>query len=180
MVEENQGSPYTNLSFKKRKMKRNKLGQEEMIGFAMIIIIVAVVVLVFIGFSIRNQQTENVESYEVESFLQSALQYTTDCENNLERFSVQKLIFACYSKEQCLDGRKSCDALKDEMTKMLNESWRIGEERPVKGYDLIIRTDKNESILGLSQGEITSNSKGAVQDFARGERLIEIIFKAYY
>ena len=175
MDEPNQDLAYTNPSFGK-----NKLGQEEMIGFAMIIIIVAVVVLVFIGFSLRNPQTENVESYEVESFLQSALQYTTDCESNIERLSIQKLIFSCYSKEQCLDGRKSCDVLRDEMTKMLNESWKIGEERPVKGYDLIIRTDKNESILVLSQGEITSNSKGAVQDFARGERLIEIIFKAYY
>ena len=175
MDEPNQDLAYTNPSFGK-----NKLGQEEMIGFAMIIIIVAVVVLVFIGFSLRNPQTENVESYEVESFLQSALQYTTDCESNIERLSIQKLIFSCYSKEQCLDGRKSCDVLKDEMTKMLNESWKIGEERPVKGYDLIIRTDKNESSLGLSRGEITSNSKGAVQDFARGERLIEIIFKAYY
>ena len=175
MDEPNQDLAYTNPSFGK-----NKLGQEEMIGFAMIIIIVAVVVLVFIGFSLRNPQTENVESYEVESFLQSALQYTTDCESNVERLSIQKLIFSCYGKEQCLDERKSCDVLKDEMTKMLNESWKIGEERPVKGYDLIIRTDKNESILVLSQGEITSNSKGAVQDFARGERLIEIIFKAYY
>lgn len=165
---------------KKMEKQKNKKGQEEMIGFALIIIVVAVVVLVFIGFSLRNPQTENVESYEVESFLQSALQYTTDCENNLERFSVQKLIYSCYEKGQCTDGRKSCDALKSEMTAMLNESWKIGEERPVKGYDLIMKTDKNETILGLSQGEITSNSKGAVQDFARGERLIEIIFKAYY
>ena len=164
------------------KKQKNKSGQEEMVGFALIIIIVAIIVLVFLGFWLRKPAAENVESYEVESFLQSMLQYTTDCENNIEKLPMQKLISSCHERGQCLDGRKSCDVLKTEMSNMLNESWKTGEERPVKGYELIIRTDRNESILSLNQGEITSNSKGAPQDITSrgGETLIEIIFKAYY
>ena len=158
-------------------VKRSKKGQEEMVGFAMIIIVVAIIMLVFLGFSLRKPQAENVESYEVESFLQATLQYTTDCENNIQKLSVQRLISSCYKKEQCLDGRKTCDVLKTEMEGILNESWKTGEERPVKGYDFKIGTDKNETLISFSQGEITSSSKGAVQDFSGG---IEITFKAYY
>jgi len=175
MVEGHQGSPYTNPSFK--KMKKNKSGQEEMVGFALIIIMVAIILLAFLGFSLRNPQSENVESYEVESFIQSVLQYTTDCENNIEKLSVQKLISSCYNKEQCLDGRESCDVLKTEISRILNESWKIGEDRPIKGYDFKIGTDKNESIVSFSQGEITNSLQGAGQDLAKG---IEVIFKAYY
>ena len=69
-------------------MVEEKKGQEEMVGFALILILVAIIVLVFIGFSIRSPEKESVESYEVESFLQSMLQYTTECENNVEKLPV--------------------------------------------------------------------------------------------
>ena len=164
-----------------KKMKeKNKLGQEEMIGFALILILVAIIVLVFIGFSIRSPQKESVESYEVESFLQSMLQYTTECENNIERLSVQKLVFACNAKEKCLDEKNSCEVLKLELEEMLKESWPIGEERPVKGYELIIMAEGNESILDIREGDITANSKGSSQDFFRSQTLIEVLFEAYY
>ena len=161
-------------------MKKKK-GQEEMVGFALILILVAIIVLVFIGFSIRNPEKESVESYEVESFLQSMLQYTTECENNIEKLSVQKLIFSCNAKEKCLDEGNSCDVLKADLEEMLASSWPIGEERPVKGYELIIMADKNnESILDIKVGNITANSKGSSQDFFRGQILYGIQFKAYY
>ena len=101
------------------EIARKKRAQEEMVGFALIIILVAVIFLVFLGFSLRNQEKKNVESYEVESFLQSLLQYTTKCENNVERLSVRKLISSCYAKEKCLDEKNSCDVLKSDLTRIL-------------------------------------------------------------
>ncbi len=160
--------------------KINKRAQEEMVGFALIIIIVAIIMLVFLGFSLRSPQKETVESYEVESFIQSFLQYTTECENNVERLSVQKLIFSCNNKELCINGAKSCDILKSDLSQILNESWKIGADRPVKGYELSIKTDQNQTILELKNGETTVNSKGAVQEFFRSNTLINIIFRAYY
>src|SRR3989338_10745103 len=102
---------------------KNKFGQEEMVGFALILILVAIIILVFIGFSIRSPEKESVESYEVESFLQSMLQYTTSCENNIEKLPVQKLVFSCNAKEKCLDGRDSCEVLQTELESILKESW---------------------------------------------------------
>ena len=161
-------------------MDRRKKAQEEMVGFALIIILVAIILLVFLGFSLRNPAKENIESYEVDSFLQSAIQYTTKCENNLERLSIRKLIFSCYAKEQCLDGKDSCDILKSDLSRILDESWPTGEERPVKGYEFRILTDKNNTILELKKGATTKGSKGSSQDFFKGNTLIKIEFKAYY
>ena len=162
------------------EIARKKRAQEEMVGFALIIILVAVIFLVFLGFSLRNQEKKNVESYEVESFLQSLLQYTTKCENNVERLSIRKLISSCYAEEKCLDEKNSCDVLKSDLTGILDESWKIGEDRPVKGYELEIITDKNESILDLKKGEETRSSKGAPQDFVKSSTLITVKLRVYY
>lgn len=160
-------------------MKRK--GQEEMVGFALILILVAIILLVFIGFSIRSPEKESVESYEVESFLQSMLQYTTSCENNIEKLPVQRLISFCNSKEKCLDERNSCEVLKSDLEEMLSNSWVVGEERPVKGYELtIVTSENNGSILDIRAGNVTTNSKGSSQDFFRSQTLYEVQFKAYY
>ena len=160
-------------------MDKNK-GQEEMVGFALIIILVAIIMLIFLGFSIRSPEKENVESYEVESFLQSMLQYTTKCENNIERLSIREVIFSCLNEEECLDGTKSCDLLKSDLTGILDESWKVGEDRPVKRYELNITTEEGTNILELKKGVTTGSSKGSFQEFFKSSTLVNIQFKVYY
>ncbi len=158
--------------------KIRKYGQEEMVGFALIMIIVAVIILVFLGFSLRSSKKETIESYEAESFIQASLQYTTDCRDEFEPVSIQKLIFNCYKGEQCLNGIEACDVLNSTLTSILEESWKIGET-PVKGYELKIFVDEEETekMPKIKQGNITSNSKGASQTFPKG---IEVQFTVYY
>ena len=158
---------------------KNKFGQEEIVGFALIIIIVAVILLIFLGFSLRNQQKEIVEDYEVDSFIQSFLQYTTDCEDNLEYLSIQKLIFNCYDREICLDKRDACDVLNSTLKDIVKESWNVEGDRPVKGYELRIIIDEEEILL-LEEGNITKNYKESMQDFSKSGKDSEIYFKAYY
>jgi hypothetical protein len=161
------------------KKRLNRKGQEEMVGFALIVIIVAVILLVFLGFSLRNSQKESIESYEAESFLSATLQYTTDCRSNLEYLSIQKLIFECYRGSECFDDRDSCDVLNSTLEGILEESWDTGEESPVKGYELNITSGSGE-IIFIKKGEITSNSKGSSQELVRGGNTLGIIFIAYY
>jgi len=153
----------------------NKKAQEEMVGFAMIIILVAVILLIFLGFSLRNQKNETIKSYEVESFIQSSLHYTTDCRDNLEFFSVQELISKCNDDARCLDGRQTCDVLKPILRGIANESWKIGAERPIKGYKFKINSTIKE-ILDIEEGNITANSKGSTQFLPNN---IKISFTAY-
>lgn len=147
-------------------------------GFALIIIIVSVILLFFFGFSLRDGQKQSVESYEVDSFIQGFLQYTTDCKDNSEYLSVQKLIFECDNEFICLDEREACDVLNSTLKDIADESWKTGQDRPVKGYELVISVNEEE-ILVFMEGNITNSYKGSLQDFAKGSDSIEVSFRVY-
>ncbi len=157
----------------------SKKAQEEMVGFAIILVIVAVILLVVLGSSLRRSDREVLESYEVSGFIQSFLQYTTGCEGSRENFTVQKLIFECDVEAKCIDGRNSCSVLENTVDDMLKESWNVGEEFLVKGYELIILSNLGE-IVNITEGERTNNYKGSSQDFSRSGSNVEILFTAYY
>ncbi|MEN7981900.1 MAG: hypothetical protein ABFQ65_00450 [Nanoarchaeota archaeon] len=161
--------------------RRSKKGQEEIVGFAMIIIIVSVVLLVFLSISLRNNEKETIKSYEIESFIQAFLQHTSECRrsDNLDYLSVQKLIFSCDNQDKCLDGQDTCEILEETLNKIFEEYWKVGEDRPLKGRKIKIFSGGKE-LLFIQEGNITSNSKGAVQEFFRSGSEISINFVVYY
>ena len=93
----------------KIKKITSKKAQEEMVGFALIIIIVAVILLVFLAISLNKSKKEDLGDNEVNSFIQSFLSYTTSCgEYSDSYYSIQKLITECVNYESnCLDGRET-------------------------------------------------------------------------
>lgn len=147
-----------------------KRSQEEMIGFALIIILVSVILLVFLAFSLNKPKTE-IESYEVNSFLQATLQYTTTCQTSsgIKKFNtLQDLVFECELKNKCSDEKDSCEILNESLTSILKESWQTGEDRPNKGYELIINTQE-ELILKIQEGNLTNNCRGSSQSFSKSK-----------
>lgn len=160
--------------FIQMRNNKNKRGQEEMVGFALIIVIVAVILLIFVGFSL-TRKTEAVESYEVESFIQAMMQQTSDCRDNLERLDVQSLILRCRSNGKCIDDRNTCDVLKETLEEIMAESWKIGNT-PVIGYNLSI-TIENEIVMSISEGNKTINYKGSFQKLQHD---IDILLNIYY
>jgi hypothetical protein len=162
-----------------KSLPKSKCAQEEMIGFALIIVIVTVVLLVFLGLSLRGEQKENVESYEVESFIQTFLQYTTDCRDNVEYLTIQKLIFDCNENKKCSDDRETCEVLNSTLTGIADKGWKVGEENVVKGYKIEILKE-NSRLLLIEEGNQTNNYKSAMQDFSRAGSSFDIYFTAYY
>ena len=162
----------------KVKMRKSVKGQEEMLGFALIMIVVAVILLVLLGFSLGRAQKQETESYEVESFIWAFLQYTTDCAENYEfdYVSIQNLIFKCNNKKACLDERDSCAVLDENLRKIAEEGWK---GKPIQGYEMSIWAE-GENLLFLEEGNKTKDSRGAVQDFSKGGESINISFSAYY
>ena len=160
---------------------KSKFGQEEIVGFALIIIMVAVILLVFLGFSLKKPPKEPIESYEVESFIQAFLQYTSDCRDagNLEYLSIRKLIFDCNNNKMCLDETPACEVLESTLTEITEESWKVEEDRPIQGYNLTI-TVNGEDLLFFEKGNITNNYRGSMQDFVKSGSSFDISFTAYY
>ena len=163
----------------------NKKAQEEFVGFILIIIIVSVILLVFLGLSIRNNDPSSVEDYEVKNFLQSILQYTSDCQGVRGDFrDIEDLIFDCKNGEYCLDpeinSRKACDVLNNTSREIIEESWQIGVENPVKAYNFTIILDEVEVLTSVIDGENSANFRGNYQNFYREGASIDIYFEVYY
>jgi hypothetical protein len=164
-----------------KMLNKKKKAQEEIVGFALIIIIVAVILLFFINFYIRSGEKESVENYEVNSFIQAFLHYTTDCKDYLEYLSVHKLILECDDDAWCLDDRKTCDVLNSTLRNIVDKTWKVGEDEPVKGYELKITANEEElPFISFMEGNITGNYKGAGESLPKSGYLIKILFRAYY
>ena len=124
-------------------MKNNR-GQEEMVGFAVIAIIVSIGILILLSFMIRSPTKGDTENYQVDSFIGSALQYTTSCESDVEFLSLQDLIIACGNGEMCFDGRDSCNELNSTVIDLVGNGWNVGANSSVKGYNLKVLIDGQE------------------------------------
>ena len=133
-------------------MKKKK-SQEEMIGFVLIIVIVAVIALVFLAISLRRT-SQDIESSEIKDFLEAALMFTSSCQITPENFlEFNDLVGACYNKEKCLDEKDSCEVLNDTAIGLLESGFNIEK---YKGYTLKIYDGKNETLLYVSKGNETS------------------------
>lgn len=160
-------------------LKNSKKAQEEMMGFAIIVIIVAVILLIFLGFSMINRDRDSVESYEAESFLKALLHYTSDCEDAGGPLQIRDLIYKRYEEQECLNGEKSEDILVTTIGDILDESWQVGEDTPIKGYLLNISIN-GEYLESWKKGNQTYNSKGTIQEFPKSGRKVELIFEVFY
>lgn len=141
---------------------KNKRSQEEMIGFVLIIVLVAIVALIFLSISLRKSPVK-IPSNEVESFLYSIERYSTECYASPEReYDIKDLIVSCSANEVCLNGEKSCDVLGRSLSGILDKSWKPGDENPVKYYNLkIYNKNTNKTVLALKQGNCTGIRTGS-------------------
>lgn len=121
------------------KMKRK--GQEEMVGFVLIMLVVAVIFLVFLGIYLgKNDSPQPVESEEISDFLGAIFQYTTDCASSdpSNPLKIRVLIRECYEGEICLDGRDSCRVLQNNLRNLVESSWNFRNNSQEQGYQLSI------------------------------------------
>jgi hypothetical protein len=160
------------------KMKLKRKGQEEIGGFAVIIVLVGIIFLLFLGFMLVKGPKEATEDYQVKSFVQSLLHITTLCEQNGENISVQELIRECQKEANCAYGLEACDVLNSTLSDILDKSWVVGdaEEFPIQGYQLNI-TSYGEKMVLLKKGTTSNQYKGSGQTLPNE---IEIYFNLYY
>jgi hypothetical protein len=146
-----------------------KRGQEEMIGFVLIIVLVAVIALVFIAIQIRKPG-EIQDSKEIQNFLYSSLKFTTECKmNNWSFENVGDLVEDCYLEEDCLNG-DSCRILNRTFSGLINsnfnkENWRIE-----------IYKGNETGILDIQKGNKTGRMEGG--EVIIGDR-VRINLKVY-
>jgi hypothetical protein len=168
-----------------KRIKKSRRGQDEMVGFGLIIVLVAVILLVFVASTLKKSTKDNIESYESSSFIQAVLQQTTVCEKDLKNIDVKELIFECanegINEKRCSNNLKACLVLNNTIKEIAKETWKVGGDNITKGYDLVIVAN-SKPIVGIFEGVSTKNSKGNYQDFANadGNDKVSFYFTAYY
>jgi hypothetical protein len=152
----------------------NKRAQSEMVGFALILIIVMVLIFVFLSVSKNEENESEILDYEPNSFLQSLLFHSTSCEVSagLDKYgTIEKTMKYCVENRECLNDIDPCKELEEELSKIVEKSWNVGENSKNKGYSLNL-TYRGEPIYGFSDGIKTPNYRYASQKFDGG-RFIE-------
>jgi len=165
------------MGLNKKICPRSKRSQEEMVGFGVIVGLVAVILLIFLYFAISGKSKDNLDDYKAKSFLQSAMNYNTNCDGVRElNLSVEKLIGECEANRNCVNGLNSCEVLTTTMNALLEKGWQ--GEGEISGYSLNI-TEEGREVISLQKGNNTGNSRGTLFPTSRYGSLIEVKFKIY-
>jgi len=146
---------------------RHKRGQEELVGFVLIVVITVIVFLIFLAFQFnKHGNQQNREDEEVRQFLVSLNHYTTDCAISYEPAyaSVLDLSEWCYKGASCTNEESACDVLNNSVSGILNANWIISEGSVIRGYELNISYKTNasqEDILFVQKGSCVGNTRGS-------------------
>ncbi len=157
-----------------------KKGQEEMVGFALIIIIVAIIALVLLVIANKKPVPAD-ESRELANFLNSMAYYTTNCSSSPEHsYNLKELIRACSQDEKCLNGLVACDVMNRTFVSMLQESFP--RESSVKSYylDIDYNATSVRSIFSLGNLSCPGKKMGAEFFYPANPGVITIMLQGCY
>ncbi len=154
----------------------NKKAQHEIMGFVLIIVMVAILALIFIGFYLRKSATTSLqESQDASNFLQAVMQVTSSCKISSQYGSMQDIIKACYKGESCEDGASSCSILNSTISSIIKSEF--SSDKPVKAYNFRIYLDKtNNQVLSLNSGNMTGSCYSGQQriNTVNGDLVLEL------
>ncbi len=143
------------LKFSIKKMKR---GQQEIVGFALIVVVVIIALMILLIFSLRTPTPEK-DSVDVQNLISSVMIYTTQCSvSHIEYENVKSLIKSSYQRRNCVNLGTSAG---EELNKTLeNIMQRVLEsEGALKGFELNIYEQENKEktadLLVMSGGNCT-------------------------
>jgi len=148
-------------------------GQEEMVGFVLIIIVVAVIFLVILGIYARKPgQVDPRTSGEVYFFLESVMETTTPCALGYvpNYITLSDLLEKCLddmedrSETRCVSGESVCDAANSTLWAIFGGSWSVGPKHSVKGYifETVMEVDNRREIsIKIEEGVCGYRRAGA-------------------
>ncbi|MFH1291078.1 MAG: hypothetical protein ABIH79_00800 [archaeon] len=136
---------------------RNLKGQQEMVGFVLIVVLVIIGLMVFLIISVRNSP-EPVNSLAIENMLASIMKHTTGCAIVFEPEydSFYESFKSCYKDDDCINlGRSACDYLNESLRDVLGDV--MDSEATVGAYQLDFFVKDGESLLRIVEGNCTGS-----------------------
>ena len=138
-----------------------KKGQEEMMGFVLIVMIVVVMGVVFLLFSVRQSaKSMTKESTEMSDLVDSILYYTTDCQSaSWANLSVKEVMQGCSNGKSCMGGPSYCTQLNTTLSGLLPKFRTELELSRIHGWNLSISNlGANADVGPFTGGNTTSGN----------------------
>jgi hypothetical protein len=158
-------------------MLRNKKGQQEMVGFILIVVLVMIGLMVFLVISVREPpRVEN--SLVVENLLGSVMRHTTECaivyEPNYDDF--EDLFKSCHFGDQCTNiGKSACEYLNESLRAVLGDM--IASEASINSYGLGFFAKDEAGMTGflqINEGNCSGSVKSAQRSIVSGSETLVI------
>lgn len=141
----------------------NNKAQEEMVGFVLIVVLVAVIFLIFMGIAFRQAvNTPEKQSKDVSEFLDSVMQYTTECSLNYAPSDIGDLMikYAEDNTTKCVNTEDSAGSiLENDLKGIFSASWNIGSQSNYKGYifSSYLNLSQETELISISEGNCSGN-----------------------
>jgi|TARA_B100001964_G_scaffold215449_1_gene253800 hypothetical protein len=160
---------------------KSKKGQQEMVGFVLIVVLVVVGLMVFLIISLRDTP-ENEGSLEVVDALDALMKHTTECAVvYVPAYDDFEALFkSCHDGDQCSNlDRSACDYLNESLTDVVG-AMVASEGGAVSYYqvDFIVKDDVGEEgLLRIFEGNCTGGVNAAQRSFVSGSESLVIRMK---
>lgn len=146
---------------------KNRKGQEEIAGFVLIVVLVAIIFLVLLGLFIKGSGKDSMQnSNNVRQFLESSMEYTSDCAINEPNYlTLGELIAKCKasSGSLCANDENVCKAANRTISSLLDAGWLISKDGNYKGYQFTSAMNQSsvmKPFIQISRGNCTSKFVG--------------------
>jgi hypothetical protein len=161
-------------------MKLKDRGQQEIVGFVLIVVVVMVALMVFLIISVRDSG-EDVDSVGVANMLDVLIKTTSDCAVVAEPKydSFEDLFKSCYDDESCSNlERSACEYLNESLGVVV--SSMVKSEAMIGAWEVDFSVRDGKGILKWDEGNCTGSFSGASRTIVSGGRSLVVRMRACY
>ena len=155
-------------------------GQQEMVGFVLIVVLVMVGLMVFLIVSLGGE-SEVKDSVEASNMLSAIMRTTTECAISFEPDydDFEDLFKSCYSRDRCINIRKdACDYLNESLKSVVEEI--LETEASISAYEIdFFESDSSgtNGILRFSGGNCEGDVISAQRVMISGSKSLKVRLK---
>lgn len=139
----------------------SRKGQQEIVGFVLIVVLVVVALMVFLVISLRDSPVSE-GSLEIGYMLDAIMKHTTECaivyEPDYDDF--EDLFKSCHQGKQCSNlDESACDYLNESLAVVVGEM--MASESAVSAYQIDFFVAEEGGLLQIIDGNCTGNINSA-------------------
>jgi len=155
----------------------NKFGQQEIVGFVLIVVLVVVGLMVYLVISLKDSPV-NDNSVAVGNILDVMMKYTTECaivyEPDYDSF--EDLFKSCYLGDRCKNlGMMACDYLNESLSSVLGDL--MASDASVDFYELDFFVGDGGGLLKISEGNCSGSVSVAQRKIVSGSESLVVRMK---